>query len=147
MMKRGEQGFTLVEVLISMAIFAFGILAVINMQLLSASINVKSRGMTEGIVIAQNKIEELQSLPFDDADLADTDANGALGLDVFPPTDTDADDADHTEAGTNPRYTLFWNVEDDMPFNGTKTVRVIVRWNDKGVFQNFSIDMVKSDGA
>ena len=147
MINHGEQGFTLVEVLISMAIFAFGILAVINMQLLSASINVKSRGMTEGIVVAQNKIEELQSLPFDDAELADTDTNGALGLDVFPPTDGDADNADHTEPGTNPRYTLFWNVEDNMPFNGTKTVRVIVRWNEKGVFQNFSIDMVKSDGA
>ena len=147
MMKRGEQGFTLVEVLISMAIFSFGILAIINMQLLSTAINVKSRGMTEGIVTAQNKIEELQSLPFNDAELADTDANGAAGLDIFPATDAVADNADHTDAVTNPRYTVFWNVENDTPFTGTKTVRVIVRWNSKGVFQNFSIDMVKSDGA
>ncbi len=147
MLNRNEKGFTLIEVLVSMAIFAFGILAIINMQLLSAAINVKSRGMTEGIVAAQNKIEELSSLPFNDAELADTDTNGAAGLDVFPPTDAAADNADHTDVATNPRYTLFWNVEENKPFTGTKTVRVIVRWNEKGIFQNFSIDMVKSDGA
>jgi prepilin-type N-terminal cleavage/methylation domain-containing protein len=152
MVKRNEQGFTLVEVLISLAIFAFGILAVINMQLLSTSINVKSRGMTEGIVTAQNKIEELSALPYTDALLTDrtTGANvggiGAAGLDDFPATDADVDNADHSDF-TAPRYSIFWNVEDDTPFTDTKTIRVIVRWVDKGVFQNFSIDMVKSNGA
>lgn len=139
----GEKGFTLVEVLISMAIFSIGILAIINMQLLSATTNVKSRGMTEGIIVAQNKIEELQSLSFGNQWLRDTDANGVAGMNVFPQTAADADNADHSDL-TNPRYAVFWNVEDNMPFNSTKTVRVIVRWSEKGIFRNFSIDMVKS---
>lgn len=149
---RCEHGFTLVEVLISLLIFAFGILAVINMQLISTSYNVKSRGMTEGIIIAQNKIEELSSLPYTNADLTDrtTGANvggiGSLGLNDFPTNDVVANNADHTDA-TDPKYTIYWNVQDDAPFTDTKLIRVIVRWQDKGVFYNFPIDMVKSDGA
>lgn len=147
-----ESGFTLVEVLISLMIFAVGILAVINMQLFSTAYNVKSRGMTEGIVVAQNKIEELSALPYTDADLTDrtTGANvggvGDLGLDDFPSNDLAVNNADHTDAA-DPKYTVYWNVQDDAPFNDTKLIRVIVRWQEKGVFYNFPIDMVKSDGA
>ena len=57
-----------------------------------------------------------------------------------------AGNADHTDA-TDPTYTLFWNVENDVPFTDTKTVRVIVSWNEKGVNSSFSIDMMKSDGT
>ena len=152
MTNRAESGFTLVEVLISMMIFAIGILAIINMQIISASTNVKSRGMTEGVIAVQNKIEDLSALAYTHPDLTDRTAGanvggiGAAGLNDFPQTAADLDNADHTDV-TNPRYSIFWNVEDDMPFTDTKTIRIIVRWNDKGLFQNFSVDMVKSDGA
>lgn len=152
MTRNAESGFTLVEVLVSMVIFSIGILAIINMQLLSASTNVKSRGMTEGIIVAQNTIETLSSLGFTHVDLTDrtTGANvgglGAAGLNDFPQTTADVDNADHNDL-SNPNYSVFWNVQDDVPFTDTKTIRVIVRWNDRGLFRSFSVDMVKADGA
>ena len=151
-MSHKDRGFTLIEVLVSMTIFMFGILAIINMQVISTATNTKSRGMTEGIVVAQNKIEELSALPYTNVDLTDrtTGANvggaGAAGLNDFPRTDADVNNADRSDL-TDPRYAIFWNIEDNMPFNETKRVRVIVRWVDRGIFQNFSIDMIKSDGA
>lgn len=152
MTRNAESGFTLVEVLVSMVIFSIGILAIINMQLLSASTNVKSRGMTEGIIVAQNTIETLSSLGFTHVDLTDrtTGANvgglGEAGLNDFPQTTADVDNADHNDL-SNPNYSVFWNVQDDVPFTDTKTIRVIVRWNDRGLFRSFSVDMVKADGA
>ncbi len=121
-----EKGFTLIEVLISVAIFSFGVLAIINMQLLSTSINIKARGMTEGVIAAQNLIEDLSLLPYDDPLLTANENHSDL---------------------TDPRYSLFWNVVDDVPFEGTKTIRVVVRWDEKGVTSNFEIQMMKANGA
>ena len=145
MVLRNENGFTLSEVLVAMVVFLFGILAVLNMQLISTATNIKARGMTEGIIVAQNKIEELSSLPYTNTELNDTDGNGNLGM-IIRNEDVNAGNADHTD-GADPRYTLFWNVVDDIPFTDTKTVRVIVRWRDKGINLSFAIEMVKSDGA
>jgi prepilin-type N-terminal cleavage/methylation domain-containing protein len=140
-----EKGFTLVEVLVSMTIFSFGILAVINMQLLSASINIKARGMTEGVIAAQNLIEALSLLPYDDALLVDSNDNGLAGF-TNQKEAVDVDNADHSDL-SDPRYSLFWNVVDDLPFAETKTIRVVVRWDEKGVTSNFEIQMMKTNGA
>ncbi|MBE0501457.1 MAG: prepilin-type N-terminal cleavage/methylation domain-containing protein [Desulfuromonadales bacterium] len=117
-----EKGFTLVEVLVSMTIFSFGILAVINMQLLSASINIKARGMTEGVIAAQNKIEELSTLDYGHDDLK----------------------AGVAHADSDGRYTLSWTVVDDEPMVNSKTIRVVVSWDLKGVTSNFELQMMKT---
>ena len=142
MAHRNKNGFTLIEVLVSMSIFSFGILAVINMQLLSASMNYKARGMTEAVIIAQSKIEELSGLPYSDPELVDTDGDGLAGFNILK------EDVDDTNADQNllgPRYSLFWNVADDEPMNNTKKIRVIVRWNVDGVTSNFEIQMMKTN--
>ena len=149
MMIRSESGFTLVECMISMMIFAVGFTAIITMQTMSTKINVKSRGMTEAVVVSQNKIEELSGRLYTHPDLVDlvTGAGaGAAGLNVFPATAGDANNADHTDA-SNPRYIVYWNVQDNAPYVDTKTIRVIVRWSEKDVFFNFPIDYVKAKGV
>jgi type IV pilus modification protein PilV len=138
-----QKGFTLIEVLISMTIFSFGILAIINMQLLSASINNKARGMTEGVIIAQNKIEELSTLSYDHDLLKDTNTNGLAGFNNNK-EDVDDTNADHSD-DTNAPYFLFWNVVEDVPMPNTKKIRVVVRWNLKGVSSNFEIQMMKTN--
>lgn len=136
-----DQGFTLVEVLAAMAIFAIGILAIINMQIVSTWTNARARGMTEGIVVAQSTVERLSGLSYTSAELADTDGDGSGGLDDR--TQANADNSDLS----NPTYQVFWNVRDDYPFAGTKTVRVYVVWTDHDQSKWFSVDMTKSDGA
>ena len=65
-----ERGFTLIEVLIALAIFSIGILGVGTMQLRSTSGNTSARIRTEASVWAQDRVETLMLLSYDDAPLA-----------------------------------------------------------------------------
>jgi Tfp pilus assembly protein PilV len=132
-----------------MVIFAIGVLAVINMQLASSQYNVKSRNMTEGIVVAQGKVEEIRGMDYSDADLNDTDGLASLSAGVASTIgktiDEELAEAEHQEAA-DPRFRLGWNVRDDYPYEDTKTIRVIVKWQERGLKQTFSMDTVKADG-
>ncbi len=59
-----ENGFTLIEVLIAMAIFAIGILGVASMQLSSMTGNGKVRKFSEASAFAQTEIELALSTSF-----------------------------------------------------------------------------------
>jgi type IV pilus modification protein PilV len=63
----GAIGFTLIEVLIAMAIFAIGILAVTSMQMHSINQNASARMQTEATTLAVDWMERLLSLPYEDA--------------------------------------------------------------------------------
>ena len=64
-----ERGFTLIEVLIAMAIFSIGILGVGTMQIRSTSGNTSARIRTEASVWAQDRVETLMLLSYNDAPL------------------------------------------------------------------------------
>jgi len=147
-----EKGFTLIEVLMSITIFAIGVLAIVNMQIMSTWTNARARGMTEGIVIAQNEVERLSALNYSNAELADTDGDGDTGLNdrvMFGSVWTGSPSGNQNPDGqnlSNPLYQVFWNVRDDHPFTGIKTIRVFVVW-DSTQPKWFSMDMTKADGA
>ena len=61
------QGFTLIEVLIAMAIFAIGIMAVTTMQIRSINQNASARMQTEATTLAVDWMERLLSLPYENA--------------------------------------------------------------------------------
>lgn len=63
-------GYTLIEVLIAVAIFSFGILGVSNMQLRASKGNIDARIGTEASVWAQDQVETLMLLPITDPDLS-----------------------------------------------------------------------------
>ena len=60
-------GFTLIEVLIGMAIFAIGILAVTTMQMNSINRNAAARMQTESTARVVASVELLLALPYEDA--------------------------------------------------------------------------------
>ncbi|MGD2097964.1 MAG: type IV pilus modification protein PilV [Desulfobacterales bacterium] len=60
------RGFTLIEVLIAMAIFAIGIMAVTTMQMRSINQNASARMQTEATTLAADWMERLLALPYDD---------------------------------------------------------------------------------
>lgn len=64
--KRRERGFTLIEVMVAIAILSFGILAVATMQTSAMRANYKGYRLTEAITLAQDRIEYLATQPFDD---------------------------------------------------------------------------------
>jgi prepilin-type N-terminal cleavage/methylation domain-containing protein len=62
-------GYTLIEVLIAIAIFSIGIMGVGNMQLRSTGGNTNARIGTEASVWAMDRVETLMLLPYTHADL------------------------------------------------------------------------------
>ena len=104
-----DRGFTFVELLIVIAIFSIGILAVASMQVTSINANSSARMSGEATVLAANQIEELMASDYH------TDE------DLFPGAHTLVRGA----------YTIDWIVEDsdidgDLT-NDSKTVKVTVR--------------------
>ncbi len=59
-----QEGFTLIESLIAIAIFSIGFLAVAAMQTNSLQSTTESRKITEAMEVATSKAEFLQGLPF-----------------------------------------------------------------------------------
>ena len=64
-----EKGFTLTEVLIGLIILAIGILAIAGMQITSIRGISFSNNLTQGSVIAQDRLEFLKGLSLNDARL------------------------------------------------------------------------------
>jgi prepilin-type N-terminal cleavage/methylation domain-containing protein len=152
-----ETGFTLLEILIAIAILAFGLLAVATMQATAIKGNSQAIGITEGINLAQDKIEELIVLDYSHPDLSDTDNNGTN-------QDADADGVDDNGGNfglddtvdgggnviadnwaTSGRYTVYWNVAVNQPINNTKTIRVIVQWTDRQASKSAAVEFMKAD--
>jgi len=133
---KNTKGFTLIELLIALVVFAVGILGVGAMQLTSITGNSKGRLITEASNVAADQIEKILSR--DEGDFVDGDGTnaGVAGLDDFPPNDTDGSEASYGN------YQIYWNVAEDYPVSGTRTIRVIV--DPPGDVSNISVDVVKS---
>lgn len=107
-----DQGFTLIEVLIAISIFAVGLLAVATMQLSAIRVNSTAGQITTRITWAQDKLEELMALPYTDSQLQ------AAGS-PFQETTPDG------------YYTISWTVTDDTPISDTKLITVTVTGRGK----------------
>ena len=65
MPKLKEEGYTLIEILIAITVLAFGLMAVATMQVTAIKTNAKASDMSQGLNLAQAKMEELMNLPYD----------------------------------------------------------------------------------
>lgn len=140
-----QGGFSLLEVLIAVSVFAVGVLALAQMQIVSMSGNTTARRITGAATLAQGKLEELKALPFSHADLTDKDASGDAGFGTAGLDDEDAS-ADGSVTGVEmmgQEFDVFWNVAADSPVSDCKTVRVIVRRNQPAT-KRLSLDGIVS---
>lgn len=112
---KNDSGFTLIEVLIAMGIFAIGFLAVGLMQINALNTTNSARRITEAMALAENQAEIFRALPFYDDD-QDLDATGGVDpfdiLPVFDPTGNP-----YTVNSPGP-YTVRWTVDDTLPLPG-----------------------------
>ena len=118
-----DQGFTLIEVLMALAIFSIGILAVGSMQLKSTGGSTNARILTEASIWGQDRVETLMSCSY-------TDPNLDLG--------NEAGGTEHTATGGS--YDIMWEVWDNpsgvptswgvTPVIDTKIVQVTVTGRD-----------------
>ena len=89
-----NRGYTLMEVLIAIAIFSIGFLAVGSMQIMAMRTGVSSRNQTTVLSIAKDRAEELEALPYTHADLAGSAAPGTTHAPA-----ADVDGIDNNENG------------------------------------------------
>lgn len=121
-----ENGFTLLEVIVSIAILTFGLLAVASMQITAIRGNDLAGRVTEASGWGQEKVEELSGLSYTDADL---DPNGNP----------------HTEQNPPAGYTITWNVTANNPVNNVKLIVVTVTWQDKGYTKRAQLTCIKPE--
>jgi prepilin-type N-terminal cleavage/methylation domain-containing protein len=154
----GNKGFTLIEVLIAIAIFSIGVLAVGAMQVSSVKDNAIARGVTKKASLAADRMEKLLALPYDDPQLSagshpvdgiDNDGDGDIdeGDNASEEDGIDNDnDGQIDESGESGFITISWTVQDDTPLTGTKTIDVTVtRTTVFGGQRQVSLTSIKAD--
>lgn len=123
--KHINDGFTLLEVIVAISVLSIGILAVASMQIGAIQGNSFAGHVTGGTTWAQDKLEELMALPYEDPWLEA--AGNPPGLDSAGNTH---EEVNYEEV--NSPYTIRWNVTDNNPLPNTKLITVTAARQVKG---------------
>jgi len=129
--KINDNGFTIIEMLIAMSIFAIGFLAVASLQIYAGKSNRTASDITNAVNIASDQMERLMGIEFNDADL---------------------DPASNPHLDNQGKYSIQWDVTNtDLNADGVndaKIVNLTVSWAPylSGTAQrNVNIDFIKPD--
>ena len=104
-----ERGYTLLEVVFAISIFAIGILAIASMQTAALMSNRTSRGVTEAVNLAQEYVEELMAIEYDSAA---PDAAFTIG----------------SQTATEGDYTVTWTCSTHPTIPNSLNIVVLVTW-------------------
>ena len=117
---KNNGGFTMIEVLVAVAIFAIGFLAVGLMQIRAMNTTNSARRTTEAMALAEDQAEWLRSLVFYDKTRDLDGVHGIEPFDILP----DLRAGEHPQAGdgylpvANSPYTVRWRVTHNEPLPG-----------------------------
>jgi len=138
-------GFTIIEVLIALAIFSIGFMAVGAVQVNSLMKTTSSRNQTSALFIMEQQAEALQGMPFYtdlDGDGRDDDVVAAMGTGMHSDNDPWTD-----------RFTVYWQVVENgtgtnpwtgaAGFNVSKGIRVWVTPDGNPNSRLASVEFVK----
>ena len=152
-----SRGFTLIEVMISMAIFSIGILAVFSMQISSINGNATARRVTQDVTWAADKAEDLLAMAYSNNDdlegvidsvnpngLEHSIANGDFTVDndgIDNDLDGQIDEGAEAEI-----VTISWFVLNESPDPDTKTIRITVNHRvTLGRDREINLELIKAN--
>ncbi|WP_318461900.1 type IV pilus modification PilV family protein [Photobacterium leiognathi] len=132
MIYKNQKGFSLLEVVISLAVLSIGVLGLVKMQ---AYMEVKSENALktlDALYLAEKKLELFQTRSL----------SGGFGTIAYNSIITTPSEAIPISGITMTRKVT---VMDNEPVSGAKKINVIVSWQDRrDVTQNVSLDTVIS---
>jgi len=138
-----SQGFTLIEVMIALAIFSIGILGVAAMQTSSTRGNSAAGRVTSNVTWAMDRVEELMALPYTHASLNSGSYSLAAGTLTMDSDGIDNNsDGQIDEAGETGNITIEWTITDDIPMNRTKTIQITVTRTGPGGTRAVTLNQV-----
>jgi len=120
-----NRGFTLIEVMITLAIFSIGILAIAGLQISSINGNSSARIQTEATTLAVERLERLVALPYDHSDL---------------------DPSNNPHQAASGSYTIVWDVNEDVPITLTKTINIRVTADNPNA-KDVSLSFIRGQGS
>lgn len=141
---KNQQGSTLIEAIIAIAILTIGIFAAMTMQLNAISSSSSALNRTDANNVATSLLETLRELDFDDANLVQTSSNLVQDNDdrtftaaAFPEIQSLIQIPTGAAAGTiidqaGITYQLSWDVQNVSLAGGAtlqKIIRVYMTWN------------------
>lgn len=117
---KGQAGFTLIEVLIAITIFAIGLLAIAGMQIIAIQTNSSANEITGRVALAEGIKEEILSGSIAGVVVNFTD----FQEDITWEFDVDGETT-HMVDGAG-RFRAVYSILPDVPINGVSTVEVQV---------------------
>jgi type IV pilus assembly protein PilV len=139
-LKNNNSGFTILEVVIAVAVLTIGILAMGVLQTSSVKLNSNAKGITEASTWAMDTMENIMALEYMDDDINAGNYSTASSNKILY--------ANHPSIAEG--YAVTYTVADDGPVvDGDvtyKTVTVTVTWSDLGTFgvqRNISLNFIK----
>ncbi len=121
--KRANAGFTLIEVLVAMVIFAIASAATVSLMYHSTRMVAENSSSSQAITVAQRVLEDLRTLDYEDIE------DGSFS---------------YTWAAKNKTFNASWSVYEDAPEAGLKTIIVTVTWDGKGGTKSYETHTIYS---
>jgi prepilin-type N-terminal cleavage/methylation domain-containing protein len=126
-----HKGFTLIELVVAILIFAIGIIGISKMQIMAVQANAFSMQLTRANNVAKNTIEQLMGLP---------QANSAFGGEAaLAATYTTSW---HGVTDSNVVYSPFLSVS-QIAGTSFRQVDLSVAWNEKAISHSITITFFK----
>ena len=125
---RSNTGFTLLEILIALAILVIGVAAVINLFPIGLHASKRAADFTMVAILGQEKIAELMYLGYDRL-------NEIEGIDNFPDPNDPEDSGGQTTFATDEAYSWWLRLDGDalVTVNNLYLATLQIYWLDRGV--------------
>lgn len=143
-------GFTLLEVLISVAILAIGVVGVAGLQALSVNTQVESRNMDSAINLAYDALDRMQANSKNITDYLNGSYSSSFVVSASssPPSSGAQAIADYNALLAQMQYmsfgtaTLSVSVQNNIPYTGVDTATATISWSRKGKVEQCQASMV-----
>lgn len=140
---KGENGFTLIEVLIVMVVLGIGIFSLYSMQIRAIKGNAKAQAITAGSNTIRDTVEQMLGKDFNDGDFTvsgnphqiNTGLPAPITLISWDVVDWSSDGADNDNDSR----------VDEFDERGVKSIQLTVRYNDFGVSNDIVINYLKTE--